>query len=505
MTLAASYAPSYQRSCIPAWARRVLAQDGDALLSYQDITACYQYLRSCRNVLDRSYRLLVRLDKQVPEAYHTVLNSMDYVFSVHGFGALLDVSKIIHSLEKLGLGFGSSYVERKKAVGLSVECVEAFGDEKRCRNYMQLSAAKQRASNWKYRLRVAVSEAVGAGWYPMFGTYTVDPSWLPNWCNGDRDRLWRESPAWDRFVKKFKRSVAISCGYGAKPCKWPRTMEFFQYFAVIEHGASGNHPHVHVVWLCKNIPALWKNDPNINNRDNSARDMPSASALWPHGVQRKTCGLFVTGSWFKENWKIPIDEKSGKPITIGDAGAVAGYVAKYLTKGETKKWNHRVKATRGLGLMSLTRSLRDIKSLKLLLGLSARPPRYNLAMEMQSRTLCPLNLLRKMSKEVLLKRLHSSRSLQAFEWIRKRLTKSRGGFFINLMRSVRAGHKPWRMTPGQRYSYFCPMLEEVSSTVHCKKNDDSRWLHILCWLDDNCGMEKSSEEYTYLRPEVSNG
>ncbi len=479
---------------VPAWAKR-LALAADYNASYEDIRDIYIYLRSTRNLIERS-GLVEHL-----RPWEMVVQGFEYVFSSKGFADLYIVRELVEELERKGLGPEVSYFQKKIELNMLTIKKKETEEEKKAKEYLKSGASLNRAITWRWRLQNAITEAVGEGWYPLFGTYTVDPKRLPKGCLS-RDDLWKTTPCWDRFVKKFKTEVAQACGYGRRPANWPEGKEFFQYFAVIEHGSGPkqDHPHVHVIWMCKEIPDIWKRDPNANSSTNTEVDIAAASALWPHGVQRKTMALFIVGSRFIDDLKWVVPRKSPEePGKVGDAGSIAGYLAKYLTKGATKKWNHRVKATKNLGLLKLLKSLEEEKSLSLLLAMACRPMKHAVWMKLQAATSCPLSLLREKSRQELTRRLHFSKTPRAARFLQKEWTKRPPEFFTNLILSVKDGLRPWRMMQGERYKAYSQMLEEVAPTVHCK----GRVAKLVQWLTAKEGHTESCQTFVLLKGEFA--
>lgn len=476
---------------VPAWAKR-LASGRDYEFSYEDVRDIYVYLRSTRSLIERS-----KLADTVWQ-WREVQNRLEYVFTKDGFGGTTQIRKIVELLTKRAIGPEVSYIDKRVELGLMKPRRKDTEEEKKAKEYLKDGARLSRARNWQWRLEVAIREAVSKGWYPLFGTYTVDPKRLPEGCLS-RDDLWKNTPAWDRFVKKIKTEVAAACALGRRPANWDKGNTFFQYFAVIEHGKSGEHPHVHVIWLCREIPASWKIDPNRNCSTNTEVDIAAASALWQHGTQRKTMALFIVGSWFTAHWITPIKATTGKPTKVGDAGAVAGYIGKYLTKGVTKKWNHRVKATKNLGLLHLIKELSEEKNSTHLLALSCRPMLYKVWMKLQMATSCPLSLIREISKKVLTRRWHSTKTPQDTSFLMAQWVKKPQEFFMTLMLSVQDGAKPWKMTPEHRFNFYTPMLEEVESAVH----SENTVLKLIEWLCDKDGNRNNCEPFVLMKGEFA--
>lgn len=461
--------------------------------TYQSDEKTYQYLRSIKKLMARSPDVQIQLQNPY-STWSDINKTLENLFTLKGFNKNLDIIKLIHSLSKMGLGPKTSYTEKKSILNIFTRKKYTSKIIKTTQEYLQNGGKQARAANWQWRLEQAIKTSINDGWFPLFGTYTVDPKTLPKDCL-TRDDLWQNTPAWDRFVKKFKTEIADSCGYGRKPSKWPLGHTYFQYFAIIEHGASGDHPHIHVIWLCKNIPSSWKTDPNQNCIKRLNTDIPPASSLWKHGIQRKTMPLFIIGSWFTNNWKIPHKPDTLEPIKVGDAGAVAGYIGKYLTKGDTKKWNHRVKATKNLGIQTLISKLKQETSLILLLALATRPSQYITWMKIQTSTQLPLSLLREKSKQELMKRLHSTKTQRAKLYLMTRWTRTPTSFYSSLVTLVKNGLRPWKMNSKHRYNAYTPILEEVPNTVH----SEARTELIITWLRKEYQTIKTCEKFTLLQ------
>ncbi len=473
-----------------AWAKKLEESSKEEVQTYEHLRDTYTYLRSTKRLL---------ASPQTGHKYWKIVEKIENIFKEEGFGKTAKLKEIVEQLKKEKIGPDVKYVDRKKQLDIQSSKTQESKEERKGKEYLKQGSRMTRAKNWQYRLKTAIEEAVHSGWYPMFGTYTVAPQRLKEWGCLTRDELWQKTPAWDRFVKKFKTEIADACGYGRRPAKWPKGKEFLKYWAVIEHGKSGDHPHVHVIWLAKNMPSNWKLDPNRNSTENFEKDIPAASALWAHGIQRRTMALFITGSWFNTHWDVP-RESEEEPGTVGTAAQISGYISKYLTKGDTSKWRsgtwHRVKATNSLGIDRLISNLEEKEiTVDLLETLASRPMKYADSMTMQSTTGCPLSLLREKSKKALWKKLHCLRTTQAKKYLKAAWTKPPNEFFTGYIQSVRDGLRPWTMTPSHRFSFYTLILEEIKSEVHCK----TRLKTAIEWLCYNEKVIQTSPAYTLLK------
>lgn len=455
-------------------------------MTYEKLTSTYRYIRSMRKVIEKS-------NWEWPAMKHEV----EYLLSQEGFGNESRIQKLVNNFTREGVGPKVPYsirqyafdAQKEKWPGRTNTAVE------KADKHLDRGCRLNRASNWQWRLQQEIQQSLEKNWYCLFGTYTVDPQRLPKGCL-TRDELWTNTPAWDRFIKRMKAAVAEADAQGRQASKWEvPASNWFKYLAVLEHGKSGKHPHVHVVFMCRAIPASWKIDPNKGYKHGTKVDIPAASALWYHGVQRKTVGLFIRGSWFEKNWNIPCDVETGEVKKVGDAGSVSGYVGKYMQKeGEKKCFSHRVKATRRLGIQRLKEQLTGVSTTELLQCLSQRPQLYSVWMKLQNATSIPLNLLREKSKQVLLNRLIGSVKLSEQKYLWQELTKKPQKFYTNLMFNVRDGMKPWSEMPERRYNIFSQIIGDVE-TIHSEKNIQK----MLTWLKQNIPPNVRTKKLTLLK------
>lgn len=476
---------------LPLWARRTLDESTGAHLCPEDVCPLYQFFRSTRKLLSRSPVMNSPRGKQLSKL-------LDFVFSPDGFASKLDSGILIHFLVNFGAGPERSYVDRREAFGLRCQHEAELSDnERRLLDWLAESAVSCRRSMWQYRSAVVVEElVVERGWYPIFGTYTVDPSITDAMGLDCRDDLWTKTDAWDRFLKSVKYEVADACGLGRNSGKWPPVADWFQYFGVLEHGKSLKHPHVHVLFLCRNIPRSWKRDPNLKPfcKSRTERDITPLSALWPYGSQCMSVGVHMVGSWFTNNWLPPQEVRDGKLVECrcGNADAVAKYIGKYIQKG-TKQWNHRTKCTKSLGMSGLRRSISQIQSEELLKGLAYKPLDYSQALVLESRSRCPWNLIRKLSRQELLRRWSFSRDVSDRESLRKVSTRPDSGLYTTLMNSARDSVQIWRQSREWRFNFFTQTSPEWSMDL-----SNEILLDIRDWLDENVGRRRRGADFVVL-------
>lgn len=479
---------------MPAWAIKILGSSSDYKLSYNEMDKSYVFFRSSYNLLQKNKKNYKGI---------RILASLENLLRNSVLATTKQIQFTLKQLIKIKLGPDQSYIQRKEVLGIEYNPPGGTEEEKKLQEkaaqYLEAGGKKTRQQEWQFRLTHALTQTIEAGWFPLFGTYTVDPKTLPPGCL-DRDQLFKEYPIWDRFIKKVKTECAEACGYGRRPADWPIGNTFFRYFAILEHGKSGAHPHVHVIFMMKGVPSIWKIDPNANNRHRFNRDIPHASALWTHGAQRTTFGILCVGSWFTANWKRPLD-KNLKPVKIGAVAAVACYVCKYMQKGETKQWHHRVKATKLLGLEDLRKKIQSVPNKANLLSMATRPSEYQLMHRLQTMTEVPLTLIRRLASLELKTRLYTSSKLRAEKYLTMLWTRPPKNFYTAFMLSVEDGVRPWKMSSQERYSSCTRMLEEVPLTVHC----EARMTAFIKWITEHYPRRYSSKPATYIQEKLCIG
>jgi len=199
---------------MPTWLKRLACTDANGVMSYEDLRDIYIYLRSIQKMI-----VGTKCGNQAV-FFDQIQKKLDYLFSTKGFGAVSTLHGLLYELIRGGIGPQIAFKERQSEVGILKQKWTEKPAVKRGSDFLMRGARLTRARNWQYRLEVAIEEAIEHNWYPLFGTYTVDGKRLPRGCLS-RDDLWKTTPVWDRFVKKFKTEIAEAAGYGRRPSKWP--------------------------------------------------------------------------------------------------------------------------------------------------------------------------------------------------------------------------------------------------------------------------------------------
>ena len=227
---------------------------------------------------------------------------------------------------------------------------------------LKVMADKSRRSAWVSRVSVEAREANDAGWYMIFDTLSVNRiKELPL-----DERVFENGREWGKYVARIEEEVRKALGYKRhKPdgSGGPPRNTYARHFCRFEGGKDGKNPHAHVIWFLKDVPHEWKRDPNAGSGKPNKREINDMKKHWPWGWATPMPVRCHGDVWTdKHKWKWPC-KKDGSEVPKRGPEVCGRYVAKYLHKGanaDAFPWTHRVKATRGLGLGSLRKTLKEM-------------------------------------------------------------------------------------------------------------------------------------------------
>lgn len=210
---------------------------------------------------------------------------------------------------------------------------------------MRKAAAKSHKAELSWRCNTAAQDALLRGWYLIFQTLTVRPEHI-------NEVFGRGSKCFSRYVEKITRSVKAECFGSVRAGAGENVHE---YFAVVEHGSTTGHLHIHVLHMVKALPKNWQTDPNKGLRTPALRQLVMRPVekkrrkddgkyevyhvghrewLWPYGYMTPIALRTGAGDvWSRKlGWRWPVDRDTLQPIPAVKPGRVVGYIAKYLTK-----------------------------------------------------------------------------------------------------------------------------------------------------------------------------
>lgn len=354
----------------------------------------------------------------------------------------------------LGIEPEMTYTQRREALGVETVRMPMTVDEGKLLYCLKSKAELARKFEWQFRIAEENIEKTERGWYPFFITLTVDPKLA------DPEQIMREGRELRKYIRRLCKVVTDELGHPESRKKtkhWDYRPEsdYITYAAVVEHGKSRNHHHMHLIVWMREIPARWKICPNAgiahpgNRRRTQCLELNS---YWPwsaHQVQSKYFRS-IGNRWDELGFILPIG-KNGEPQKIAPPAAAGAYLTKYMTK-EYKEWHHRMKCTRNLGLSKI-RNWMKIQSDKTVQALSLRPATANTAISVTKTHTVPLGLIRSEAT-----RNHYWRTMAQNRQDFRTLMTSNSGIFSKMLRSARLGIRPDRMHSTEFYDWVSGLL-----------------------------------------------
>lgn len=198
------------------------------------------------------------------------------------------------------------------------------------RREMRDKTIKTRVYDTQTRWILETSRRVHEGWFVIYNTLT---------CNDDtyRDVFRSGSSAWTDYVRKVDREVGIALHGSWRKALAARSCgdEWHTYYAVVERGEKRGRYHIHCVHHLKALPRMAM-DANAGRTRPVYTQLACFWEFWPHGHSvPKMCrfGAFDAFGLIGYVWPCEMVARGVyKPIDISGPAALAGYLAKYLTK-----------------------------------------------------------------------------------------------------------------------------------------------------------------------------
>lgn len=316
-------------------------------------------------------------------------------------------------------------------------------------------SALKRRQEWIFRTIEAVKEL--HDWYPFFVTLTVDPK-----KRTPKD-VW-QSGEFKKYIRKLAILTAGVLGVPNDGRNRISDRNFVRYISVIEHGKSGHHDHSHaIIWL-RDIKDSWKQDPNpdyiYDTKRVNRRCLP-LETYWELADQdcRPATYLRYRGDiWTRLGHNVPYVK--GKPLELLGPCSVGAYLAKYLSK-EKKQWNHRVRATRNIGMSRVNQLIKALTS-KEIDALVVRCRTYSQSLTLSMTSSVPIGLLRSKAKREKYMREFKNLTL-------KELIIPKQNAFLEMQRSVEAGQRPTRLGSMDCWNWLQTVIRDQSGIVFCEE------------------------------------
>ena len=314
--------------------------------------------------------------------------------------------------------------------------------------------------HWQWRISQAMEE--NKEWYPFFITLTVDPS------RADAREIMEGGKEWQAYKLRISETIRQKLGVLQSNRGGPKIGEYFQYAAIIEHGKSREHHHIHSIMWMKDIPESWKVDPNKWRDIPNATDVLELKTYWPWASVTKAEPFRTVGDvWStRHGWKWPV--KKGRPLPKRSAATAGAYLVKYLGK-DSKEWHHRMKATRQLGLRMLTQYLK-IRNPQDLMVLATKPLTANMQNSWK-KTSVPNSLMRSHARRQLITRMWAT-SARRRQLAPMLFQPEKPSSWRKMLQSVEDGANPWSMDFEQRFAWqkavLPPMVTHaLSAPIDC--------------------------------------
>lgn len=207
-----------------------------------------------------------------------------------------------------------------------------------------------------FRHRMLIDQLGRENWYGVYNTLTVD-----DW---HYEKVWGNNVVhanmWRRYTKRITDAVARAMML--KPGSF-KTSDIHRYFGCVESGDHTGRLHIHVIHFLKELPH-GASDPNFGRDTPNYKEIGIFKTYWSVGFSSPQAVRYNrTDSYAKRGWRWPVERvgtnpKIWRPIRSSTPAAIAGYIAKYLSKDlaanyiakERDGWMFRVKTTKGLGL-----------------------------------------------------------------------------------------------------------------------------------------------------------
>jgi len=226
---------------------------------------------------------------------------------------------------------------------------------------MNTAGRDQRAGQHNKALAYEIAYRAQQGWFIIFNTLTVAP--------GNYYAVFgKNSMAFRDYIRDIDRKLAQAAHGTVRNAQ--KQNDYHTYFAVVEEGAQNGRLHIHVVHLFSHLPA-GSEDPNKALPIPTRRELNTFKSNWKYGFTSPIMVRFAPNdAWGTAGYRWPYDLKTDKPLQIRSNQALAGYMAKYITKSyssnkrSTTLW--RVRKSHKLGRPLLAELLSTLTQNQLL-------------------------------------------------------------------------------------------------------------------------------------------
>ena len=340
------------------------------------------------------------------------------------FSARLDNGNLFSPLpEHLHLMIGSSLAERREFFGLTPYSPPHDPRVERLARHLRHRGVLARQLEWQARMSLAARAAERDGWYLFLATFTAPTL--------TAEALWRDGRSWKNFVRSLRRSTEALLGVERDSTR----DDAVWYCAVLEHGKSGHHHHVHAVMAFRDVPVAWKRDPNVGLPVPDLTEVRPAQSTWEHGYSTWKPLRTYADRWTRDGWIVPLD------LRLRPVESAVVYIFKYLAK-EANGWQTRVRATQRLGERQVAEKLEEWSTANLE-TLLRRPALVMDSMAL-TRAVFPRKLITRIVRRIIWRRsMATSAGRQSLKAFANRPPVS---IWQDMSENVKAGARPWSMS-----------------------------------------------------------
>lgn len=188
---------------------------------------------------------------------------------------------------------------------------------------MNQAGRDKRAAEHSKALAYEIAYRSQQGWFIIFNTLTVAP--------GNYYQVFSAtSAAFRDYIRDVDRKLAAAAHGSYRNAQ--KQNDYHTYFAVVEEGAKNGRLHIHVVHLFSHLPA-GSEDPNKALAIPTRRELNTFKANWKYGFTSPIMVRFAPNDAYGQaGYRWPYDLKTNAPLLIRSNQALAGYMAKYITK-----------------------------------------------------------------------------------------------------------------------------------------------------------------------------
>lgn len=373
-----------------------------------------------------------------------------------------------------GLTLGMPYQDRKELLGL-YDHYQMSPEEKRFQQFLETEQRKMRKANWEFRIGSHAEYMRDKEWFGFFVTLTVCPTRCRREGYQTSKDMWKHGKVFSRYIRRVADISAKACGHPSAISRGASAKDYVHYAGVIEHGKSGDHHHMHLILWMRGIPSEWKRCPNRNIVRQEHRTKQTCwglSTQWPlslPGIGVASYFRHEGDQWSKLGFATPM-AKNGQPMRINPAEKAGLYIAKYMEK-EDKRWEHRIKATRGLGLDRLKQVLLKLH-LSHLEALTHRIRNYSLNVSVQTTLSVPQGILRYVAKQIV---FSIKWDLGLHNW--ESVLQENCDAYPRMLRSVKDGAEPHKMHSKAYYDWVTKHLPEPKG--YCEHQIAEAYLQLI--------------------------